>query len=90
MTITFEQILDLFKQTSELRKVVTNLQSNPTGLETIKPVLTPAVEVLVKQFEKENSKEEFKNNILDSVNKHYSEQIDNFFTDMEILNNFIK
>lgn len=90
MTITFEQIIDLFKQTTELRKVVTNLQTNPTGLDSIKPLLTPAVEALVKQFGKENSKEEFKKNILEAVNKNYSEQIDSFFADIEVLNNFIK
>lgn len=90
MTTTFEQLIDLFKKTSELRNVVTQLQSNPTGADTIKPALVPAVEVLVKQFEKENSKEEFKKNILDSINKHYSEQIDSFFTDIEVLKNFVK
>lgn len=90
MNTSFEQLIDLFKKTAELRNVITQLQSNPTEANVIKSALVPAVEVLVKQFEKENSKEEFKKNILDSVNKHYSEQIDNFFSDIEILKNFTK
>lgn len=90
MNTSFEQLVDLFNKTAELRRVITQLQANPTTLESVKEAMMPAAKILLEQFEKEGSQEEFKKILLEKVVEHYNKQIDNFFMDVEFLKNFTK
>lgn len=90
MELTFENIIDLFNKTAELRNIVTQFQTNPIAFATLKPSLKPAVEILVKQFEDNQSKEKFKKTLIEQVTTHYSKQVDDFFNDIDLLKNFIK
>lgn len=90
MQITFENFIDLFKKTAELRKVVEQMQSNPKGLADIKIALKPAVEVLGKQFETSELREKYKKDLIEVITKYYSDQLNQFFKDIDTLQTLTK
>ena len=89
MEVTSKNFGDLFKKTAELRAVAEQMQSNPAGLESLKPALKPAVSLLAEQFNTQEAKDTFKKRLLEKISEIYTIEIEEFFKDIELLETLV-